>query len=78
MAPWKDTDDIKAYLGTFERAMAREDKDPEEWTRELVPLLSGRALTIYNSLDVNVDFYTLKEALLTYFGITVLGSRLCF
>ena len=58
--------------------MVQEDKDPEEWTRELVPLLSGHALTVYNSLDVNVDFYTLKEALLMYFGVTVLGSRLRF
>ena len=48
MAHWKDIDDIEAYLGTFECAMTWEDKDPEEWTQELVPLLSGSALTVYN------------------------------
>ena len=76
MAHWKDTNDIEAYLGTFECATTREDKDPEEWTQELVPLLSGSALTVYNGLDANVDFYTLKEALLTHFGVTVMGSKL--
>ena len=78
MMPWKDTDDIEAYLGTFERAMARVGKDEEEWTQELVPLLSGRVLTVYHSLEYDVDFPTLKEALLTHFGVTVMGSHLRF
>ena len=58
--------------------MVRESTDENEWTTELVSLLLGSALTVYNSLDYNVDYPTLKEALLTHFGVTVMGSKLRF
>ena len=46
------TDDIEAFLVTFERVMASCRVPDEEWTMHLAPNLTGKAQQAYAALNV--------------------------
>ncbi|KAK2858219.1 hypothetical protein Q7C36_006138 [Tachysurus vachellii] len=65
-------EDIESFLHRFER-LARTWRWPEEeWSYQLVPLLSGQALEAYLAMDEDraEDYAELKEALLEKFNIS--------
>ena len=78
LAPLTDNEDVDAFLSTFERTMVIRHVDEDEWTERLIPVLTGKARVVYNELEADVDYFTLKEALLERFGVTPGASQLKF
>ena len=67
-----ESDDIEAYLTTFERQMQVYDVDKAKWSFKLAPQLSGRAQQAYVSMGAkdSSDYDKLKEAILVRYDIT--------
>ena len=70
-----ETDDIEAYLNTFERTAVRENWDPAQWASLLAPFLSGTAQKAYQDLtDVQASNYEgLKKEILRRYGYTLIS-----
>ena len=71
VAKLTDSDDIEAYLTTFERQMQVYEIEKERWAFKLAPQLSGRAQQAYASMDAkdSSDYDKLKEAILKRYDI---------
>jgi RNA-splicing ligase RtcB len=59
-----ETDDIEAYLQTFERTAVRENWDPEQCAILLAPFLSGTAQKAYQDMTANHNYEWLKKEML--------------
>ena len=46
-----ESEDIEAYLTTFERMMSAHEVDKEKWAFKLAPNLSGKAQLAYAAMD---------------------------
>ena len=75
-----ETDDIEAYLVTFERLMASSRVSQEDWTLHLAPQLSGKAQKAYAALDAHTarDYEAVKEGNLLRHAITPETYRIRF
>ena len=64
--PYKEGDDITAYIDRFERIATMLKWEKADWAVRLGSLLQGKALGIFTSLDntVTADYDELKKALL--------------
>ena len=67
----RPTDDIEAYLVTFERLMASYSAPRSSWTLQLAPQLTGKAQQAYAALDSTAaaDYDILKAAILHRYAI---------
>ena len=66
-----ESDNIEAYLTTFERMMAAHEVDKDKWAFKLAPNLSGKAQLAYaamNSDDAR-DYEQVKETILLRYNI---------
>ena len=72
VAKLTDSDDIEAYLTTFERQMQVYEIEKERWAFKLAPQLSDRAQQVYASMDAkdSSNYDILKEAILKRYDIT--------
>ena len=72
MAKLADSDDIEAYLTTFERQMEVYEIEKKRWAFKLAPQLSGQAQQAYASMDAedSSDYEKLKEVILKRYDIT--------
>ena len=70
--PYKDDEDITAYIIRFERIASMLGWDKDSWAVKLGSLLQGKALDVFSSLGVSVtsDYESLKEHLLKGFKCT--------
>ena len=70
--PFQEGEDMENYLLRFERIAKTWVWPEEEWACRLVPLLTGKALAAYSSMDEeHSDSYPdLKQALLAKFNIS--------
>ena len=70
--PYKDGEDITAYIIRFERIASMLGWDKDSWAVKLGSLLQGKALDVFSSLGVSVtsDYESLKENLLKGFKCT--------
>ena len=66
-----DTDDIEAYLTTFERAAEAHLVEKEKWSVILAPQLTGKALQAYAALsnDDSKEYEKVKEAIFRRYNI---------
>ena len=66
------TDDIEAYLTTFERLMRAYDIPETRWTLKLAPQLTGKAQQAYAAMehDRATDYSVMKAAILHRYEIT--------
>ena len=66
-----ESDDIEAYLTTFERLMRSYDVPPARWTHKLVPQLIGKAQQAYVAMSPREagDYDKLKQAILRCYDI---------
>ena len=66
-----DSDDIEAYLNTFERMMEAFEVDRARWPYKLAPQLTGKAQQAYAalSLDEARDYDAVKAAILRRYNI---------
>ena len=73
----RPTDDIEAYLVTFERLMASYSAPRSSWTLELAPQLTGKAQQAYAALDPTAaaDHDLLKAAILHRYAINTETHR---
>ena len=67
--------DIKDYLTLFERHMILNDMPEDEWTRQLAPVLTGRAGTAYNDVELRAPYAILKQAILQRYEINPEASQ---
>ena len=67
----RPTDDIEAYLVTFERLMTSYSAPRSSWTLQLAPQLTGKAQQAYAALDSTAaaDYDLLKAAILHRYAI---------
>ena len=67
----QDTDDIEAYLYTFERHMETYKVEKAYWVAQLAPLLRGMAQKAYMSVsrELSSSYDEVKEAILRRFDI---------
>ena len=70
LLPYRETDDLTAYLTRFERVADLYKWDDARKAIQIASLLQGRALSIYSSLDdvVTESYDLLKEELLKAFS----------
>ena len=70
-----ETDDIEAYLNTFERTAVWENWDPAQWASLLAPFLSGTAQKAYQDLtdDQASNYEGLKKEILRRYGYTLIS-----
>ena len=66
-----ESEDIEAYLTTFERMMAAHEVDEEKWAFQLAPNLSGKAQLAYTTMssDDAKDYEQVKETILLRYNI---------
>ena len=66
-----ESEDIDAYLTTFERMMAAHEVDKEKWAFKLAPNLSDKAQLAYVTMDSEdaKDYRQVKETILLRFNI---------
>lgn len=74
--PYEEGEDIESFLKTFERTMTIQDVPEEEWTRQLVPVLAGRAREAYAEMDAHANYDEVKTAMLAWFEVTPEASRI--
>ena len=69
---FSDKDDIVSYISRFEKYAEMTKLEVTQWSLHLGSLLTGNALQIFSSLpiDVSMDYYKLKSALLQGFAKT--------
>uniref|UniRef100_A0A803JM67 Gypsy retrotransposon integrase-like protein 1 n=1 Tax=Xenopus tropicalis TaxID=8364 RepID=A0A803JM67_XENTR len=67
------SDDVEAYLSTFERIAEREDWPKEQWAGLVAPFLSGEPQKAYFDLDhiAAKDYDKLKAEILARLGVTL-------
>ena len=67
-----DTDDIEAYLTTFERLMTAYGVNKSRWIFKLAPQLTGKAQQAYAAVSVTdaSDYDAVKAAILRLYDIT--------
>ncbi|XP_044154991.1 uncharacterized protein LOC122941650 [Bufo gargarizans] len=67
------TDDVEAYLATFERVAVREEWPKEQWAGLVAPFLTGEPQKAYFDLepDKAQDYETLKTEILARLGVTM-------
>ena len=56
-----EKEDIEDYLTLFERHMILNDMPEDEWTRQLPPVLTGRAGAAYNNVELKAPYEILKQ-----------------
>ena len=80
MLPFQPGDDIENFLVRFERVARTWGWPQSEWACRLVPLLTGKALDAYSSMEEDASnvYADLKEALLAKFDISPETYRLQF
>ena len=68
-----DSDDIEAYLKTFERMMVAYDIPRARWVFKLAPQLSGKAQKAYTALSAEeaTDYAKVKEGILARYDINL-------
>ena len=71
VAKLADTDDIEAYLTTFERQMVAYDVPRGRWVFKLAPQLSGKAQQAYAEMDAaeSSNYDRVREAILLRYDI---------
>ena len=72
MTPYKDDEDIEDFL---ERTMEPYDRTQDQWVKELVPLLQGKARAACATVDYSRGYDHVKEMILRRFLITPEESR---
>ena len=75
MTPYKDNEDIEDFLETFERTMELYDRTQDQWVKELVPLLQGKARAACATVDYSRGYDHVKEMILRRFHIMPEESR---
>ena len=67
-----ETDDVEAFLTTFERVMTIGRVPEETWTLRLAPLLSGKALQAYAAVPTAdaADYKKVKKAIMRRYDIS--------
>ena len=67
-----ESDDIEAYLTTFERMMEAYEVSRAHWTFKLVPQLTGKAQQAYAALppDDAKEYGTVRDAILRRYNIS--------
>ncbi|XP_064399260.1 uncharacterized protein LOC135345747 [Halichondria panicea] len=67
-----ETDDIEAYLTTFERMMTSYEIPADRWVYKLAPHLTGQAQKAYAAMptDEAIDYETVKKTILIRYDIT--------
>ena len=73
---FKEGEDIEKFILTFERQMTRAHIDQAEWVMALAESLSGLAHDVHSDQEAEVDYETLKEAILQAYGVTATSSRI--
>ena len=66
-----ESEDIEAYLTTFERMMSAHEVDKEKWAFKLAPNLSGKTQLAYAAMDSDdaKDYEQVKETILLRYNI---------
>ena len=66
------TDDIEAYLTTFDRTMQAFNVAKEQWVYQLVPQLTGKAQQAFSAMETSDsgDYDLVKIAILKRYNIT--------
>ena len=67
--------DIEHNLTLFEQHMILNDMPEDEWTRQLAPLLTGRAGAAYNDVEPRAPYAILKQAIFQCYKINPEASR---
>ena len=55
-----ENEDIEHYLTLFEQHMILNDMPEDEWTRQIAPVLTGRAGAAYNDVKPRAPYAILK------------------
>lgn len=76
LSPYVEGESIEDFLLTFERSMVQRRVPEDEWTTQLMAVLSGKARAAYNEVDPQATYEEVKENLLLRFDITPESSRL--
>ena len=74
MSKLEDHDQPEAYFHRFEETMKEAEISVEDWPHHLRPLLTGKALSAYSKNvpeQARLNYYDMKEALLSSLGLTV-------
>ena len=76
----RDSDDIEAYLVTFERIMAAHKIERSRWPHYLAPQLSGRAQLAFVALPItdSANYDAIKAAILMRYDLNEEAYRNCF
>ncbi|KAL5516832.1 hypothetical protein EMCRGX_G002255 [Ephydatia muelleri] len=76
----RDSDDIEAYLVTFERIMAAHKIERSRWRHYLAPQLSGRAQLAFVALPItdSANYDAIKAAILMRYDLNEEAYRNCF
>ena len=71
LAKLSETDDIEAYLTTFERLMVSYEIKPDRWVYKLAPQLTGKAQQAYAAMSSEkaTDYEAVKKAILIRYDI---------
>ena len=70
-----ENEDIEHYLTLFERHMILNDMPEDESTRQLAPVLTGRAGAAYNDVEPRAPYAILKQAILQRYEINPEASQ---
>ena len=72
LAKLTESDDVEAYLTTFERTMTAYRVEQNRWSYMLAPQLTGKAQKAFSAMAVDQagDYNALKEAILLRYDIT--------
>ena len=66
-----ETEDIEAFLTTFERAVEAHNVEPEKWAPILAPQLTGKGQEAYAAMEIEdaKDYQKVKQAILQRYNI---------
>lgn len=74
--PYVEGENIEDFLLTFERVMTRRELPEDEWTTQLMAVLSGKARAAFNEADPHATYGEVKRIILSRFDVTPEASRI--
>ena len=70
-----ENENVEDYLTLFEQHLILNDMPKDKWTRQLAPVLTGRARAAYNDVEPRAPYAIHKQAILRHYEINPEPSR---